>query len=283
VIRLVLIAALACAPAACKSKSSSDSKDESQAEVESSAGQERPAEPAQAEVAITRDGNKIAVAPPTAFTNRWPLAKVGKLPPVEKWKLVTANGADGKQLFISDVTEKHPGHEIRFYRDSQGRPSIGLFRNPAAGEPAPDPSSAIAAPVVHLRNVQSIDVKTQLPKPQVAPVRITVEQKGAEPIVIDETAFQDAEQVLPPDGEQTRGWSLAALLAPHLGDGKAPALVVSGGGKSVEIPKGALTADDQLLFLKINRRGELRFRWYVTKPKVDVKGELRGLSKVEVR
>ncbi|HUH02723.1 MAG TPA: hypothetical protein VML75_12075 [Kofleriaceae bacterium] len=268
-------------------------------------GKKREQEPATAPapeagaVAVLRDGTPVATLPAAAFAAEQPLASVTELGPPGEWRLVTGRGEGGRELYIRDPARAYDGHTIKLYRDQRGQPAVGVFRNPRPTTPRQLEGLA-GAPVIYLTGVASIDVRTQkedLPAAKEPSLELRVPGTGG-PITLEGTQLQALAALEPPDRrESSTGWSLADVIgAGHALDGAPAVQLIGEGGATLDIPAGALTDPTQILLLKLNRRGQYRFKWWKREgaPPPDhapgkapqhatVVQEMRGVQAIQVR
>lgn len=268
-------------------------------------GKKREQEPAPAPspevegIAVLRDGSPVATLPAAAFTAEQPLTSVAELGPASEWRLVTARGDGGRELYIRDPARAYEGHTIKLYRDQRGKPALGVFRNPRTATPRQLEGLA-AAPVIYLTDVASIDVRTQkeeLPEAKDPSLELRVPGAGG-PITLEGTQLQALTAMKAPDQrESSTGWSLADVIrAGHAVAGAPAVQLIDEGGGTLDIPAGTLTDPTQILFLKLNRRGQYRFKWWKREgpPPVDdapgkaqqhvtVVQEMRGVRAIHVR
>lgn len=216
-------------------------------------------------VAVTRDGAAVASLLAAAFDAGQPLESVAALGPASEWRLVTARGEGGRELYVRDPARAYDGHTIKLYRDQRGRPSLGVFRGPRPN--APERLAGLAAaPVIYLSGVASIEVRTQkedLPEATVPSLELRV--AGADgPLTITGTSLEALAAIKPPDQrESSTGWLLRDVIgAAHPVAGAPAVQLVDEGGGTLDIPAGTLTDPRQVLFLKLNRRGQYRFKWW---------------------
>jgi hypothetical protein len=216
-------------------------------------------------VGVLRDGAPVATVPAAGFDSGQPLSSVTELGPAAEWRLVTVRGDGGRELYVRDPAREYQGHTIKLYRDPRGRAAVGVFRDGASAD-ATKLSGLAAAPVVFLAGVSSIDVRTQKEELPAAPASsIELRVRGSDqPITLDGARLASLPEVKPPDQrEGSSGWSLREVIAAGHAFTGAPAIeLVDEAGTRLEIPAGALADDKQLLFIKLNRRGQFRFKWW---------------------
>jgi hypothetical protein len=247
-------------------------------------------------VSVLRDSAPVATV---AIEGEQPLANVTELGPASEWRLVTARGEGGRELYIRDPAREYAAHTIKLYRGPKGRPTVGVFRDsmPSASDRL---AGLGAAPVIFLAGVVSIDVRTkeeELPEIAASSLELRVPGGGGV-IALDSKRLASLPAIKPPDQrEGSTGWLLKDVIgAGHPIDGAPAVQLVDGSGTAVDVPAGALTDPTQILFMKLNRRGQFRFKWWRLTgappsgsdpgkaPKnVAIVAELRGVQRIDVR
>jgi hypothetical protein len=91
--------------------------------------------------------------------------------------------------------------------------------------------------------------------------------------------------VTAPTGDmETPGWTIQSILKATGVEPKGTLFLEGAEGASLLLEPGDLDESKVMLYVKLNRQGQLRFRMFKKTGEVwDVAGELRGISRIEVR
>ncbi len=237
--------------------------------------------------ALTVDGKGVAALSRDLFAARRPLAEaVPGLPPPAAWRMVTATDGKGRNLYLRNPATAYEHQTLKLYLGAHGEPSIGLFRDPSNPPPPPRLRSLARAPTLYLDGLDAIEIRTQEEKVPPSPQATLQLQVGnAPPVAITSDDLAGVKKISPPGAhDDAHGWRLRDVLGSRLPPGTSPAVHVVADDGNLDIPAGALTDDKQLVFLKVNRRGLFRLQWWKDATnRRDVAGELRGVSRIEVR
>lgn len=218
-------------------------------------------------VGVLVDGATVTTLDPGMFAARTEITGVSGLPDSAGWKSLTARaGKRALSLLPRD------GYAIRLYQ-ADGAPAIGAF-----ADGAPD------RPEQYLVGIEVIEIAVR-PQRVAGPMAgLEIRRAAGSAASVDWNAVGEA-SVIPPDGDPVKGWLVSRLLDGHVGASDAPALVVHGvDDEKVDVPAGILRDPGHVLFVKVNRRGMYRFRWFEgTGKDAPVRGELRGVTGIEIR
>ena len=99
---------------------------------------------------------------------------------------------------------------------------------------------------------------------------------------IDRPALDALPAATAPLGDvETKGWSLAELLAAAKAKPGKRWLLVDESGAKLELAAADLTPARGFGFLKLNRQGQIRFKWFVREGEAwKSAGDLRGLTSI---
>lgn len=236
--------------------------------------------------ALSVDGKGVAALSRELFVAKTPLAEAAPgLPPPSEWRMVTATDGKGRNLYLRNPATAYEHQTLKLYLGAHGKPSLGLFREPSKPPPPPQLRSLARAPSLYLDGLDAIEIRTQeqkVPPPPQAVLQLRV--GAAAPVAISQADLDGIEKIDPPGNrDDARGWRLRDVLAGHLPAGTSPAVHIVAEDGKLDLPAGTLTDDEQLVYLKVNRRGLFRLQWWKNaKDRRAVAGELRGVSLIEV-
>ncbi len=121
------------------------------------------------------------------------------------------------------------------------------------------------------------------PRPT-ADLKITIKGPAGE-VVFTGDKLNDLATVTAPSGDtETPGWTIPAILKAAGVEPTGKLFLVGEEGASLLLEPGDLDPATTMLYVKLNRQGQLRFRVFKKQGEVwDVTGELRGIKSIELK
>jgi len=120
--------------------------------------------------------------------------------------------------------------------------------------------------------------------PELAGVKLTIKQKSGD-IEITGDDLGKMTRVPPPTGDTSNpGWDVAAVLAAKNIKPTGKVVLTDDSGATVSIAAADLDPKKSVAFMKVNKKGEIRFRLFEKNAggAWDVAGELRGVTTIEL-
>jgi hypothetical protein len=252
-------------------------------------------------IALFIDERQVATS---ASLSTAPRALVEVVPGVsapETWLAVIAIAADGQATTIMAPAREHADAIPALAVDARGAVAFGLAKGGVLTSPvAPlakvivktkDDRGAVAAEVMAKGNRGGGDGEGhrhdgdgERPAPTAA-LTITVET-AAGPTVLTGDKLTAVPSITAPIGDtETPGWHILDLLT-AAGVTTAPTTVtlVDPEGTALTLTGGDLDRALTILYVKLNRGGQLRFRRFAKRGTTwEMTGELRGLGKIVVK
>jgi hypothetical protein len=209
----------------------------------------------------------------------------------DEWKSITVETAKGaREVAPAD----HPGLEAALYL-ARGGPAFGFF--------APEDLAKKGKPQLEVLGVTGLRIaldgrggmgggdgegggaedQGERPKPT-ADLTITVVGAGGAVKVTGDKLGAMPTSTAPVGDTSTPGWTLQQVLELGEADYQGKSVVVTGTEANLVLEPADLDPAKAVLFIKLNRQGQLRFRAFRKQAEAwEQFGELRGLTRVEVR
>ncbi len=262
----------------------------------------KPAPPVTAPVpvALFIDDRQVATTAALGATPRPLVEVVPGAPDPATWLAVIAIDADGKATTVLSPAKTHAGTppalttadgQVRFGLAARGALDAAVGRVVKVIVKTKDDRGAIAAELAAQGHGghgggdsagNRHDGEGERPVPTAELVIAIKSAKGESTFTGDKLVALPT--ITAPTGDtQTPGWNLVDILAAAgLGDAKVVSLLDSEGA-GLRLEGADFDRDAAVLYVKMNRGGQLRFRRYARRGTAwEMTGELRGLAKITV-
>lgn len=260
----------------------------------------KPAPTAPVPVALFVDDRQVATSASLSATARALVEVVPGLPDPATWLAVIAIDADGKATTVLAPAKNHAGTPPALSA-ADGQVRFGL----AKGGQLENPVGRVAKVIIKTKDDRGAiaaelaaqghgghgggdsagnrhDGEGERPVPT-AELVIAIKSATGESTFTGDKLVPLPTITAPTGDTQTPGWSLLDILAAAgLGDAKAVSLLDSEGA-GLRLEGADFDRAATILYVKMNRGGQLRFRRYSKRGEAwEMTGELRGLAKISI-